>query len=174
MFFFKNKKYLILVSVALFIVALDQVTKTYIHTSFMLGESVDVIKNFFSITYVRNEGAAFGFLSQASFRQVFFMIIPVLAMLLIIFMLYGVPERDKVQILALSSIFGGALGNYIDRLKLGFVVDFLDFHWKSVYTFPAFNVADMAIVCGVGVLLVLIVLEGKEEKKKKSASSQPG
>ena len=171
MFLLENKKYLVLIAIALFVVGVDQLTKTYIHTAFTLGESVGVIKDFFSITYVRNEGAAFGFLNEASFRRVFFLIIPVLAMMLILFMLHGVPQKDKVQILALSSIFGGALGNYIDRLKLGFVVDFLDFHWKDVYSFPAFNVADMAIVCGVAVLMLLIVIETKQERLAKKKSS---
>jgi len=164
-----NKKYILLLAIAAFVVCLDQATKTYIHTEFSLHEISPVIDNFFNITYVRNEGAAFGFLNTASFRHVFFLIVPVIAMITILFMLHGVKSDDRIQILALSSIFGGALGNYIDRLKLGFVVDFLDFHWKDQYHFPSFNVADMAIVGGVGLLIFVIILETKELKAKETA-----
>lgn len=165
---FINKKYILLLAIAAFIVCLDQATKTYIHTEFSLHEVSPVIANYFNITYVRNEGAAFGFLNTASFRHVFFLIVPIIAMLTILFMLHGVKENDRIQILALSAIFGGALGNYIDRLKLGFVVDFLDFHWQDKYHFPSFNVADMAIVGGVGLLILVIILETKELKESKT------
>ncbi len=159
-----NKKYIILLAVVAFLVCLDQATKTYIHTTFQLHETRPVIADYFNISYVRNEGAAFGFLNQASFRHVFFLIVPVIAMITILFMLYGVKDDDRLQILSLSSIFGGALGNYIDRLKLGFVVDFLDFHWKNGYHFPSFNVADMAIVGGVSLLILIIVKETMDER----------
>jgi len=159
-----NKKYIILLAIVAFVVSLDQATKTFIHTEFNLHEVSPVINGFFNITYIRNEGAAFGFLNTASFRHVFFLIVPIIAMLTILFMLHGVRNDDRIQILALSAIFGGALGNYIDRLKLGFVVDFLDFHWKDFYHFPSFNVADMAIVGGVGLLIIVIILETKDLK----------
>ncbi len=165
-----NKKYLFLLAVASFIISVDQATKNFIHTTYELGESHPVIQGFFNITYVRNEGAAFGFLNEAGFRHTFFLIVPVIAMITLLFMLHGAKNNDRLQILALSSIFGGALGNYIDRLNLGFVVDFLDFHWQRAYTFAAFNVADMAIVGGVGLLLILTYFETVNERKAQKAN----
>ena len=164
-----SRKYLILAAVAGFIVALDQVTKIYIHTQFHVGESYTIIQHFFDLTYVRNEGAAFGIFreSHETFRTLFFLSIPPFAMILILFMLKGLPETELLQNLALAGIFGGAMGNYIDRLRFGYVVDFLDFHWARSYTFPAFNVADTAIVVGVSTLLIIMSLEAREEIRTK-------
>jgi len=151
-------RYLMLGAIAAFIVALDQLTKLYIHTHFDLGEYITIIPNYFNLTYVRNTGAAFGFLrdSHETFRTIFFLSMPPLAMITILAIMRGVENSDRVQILALSGIFGGAIGNYIDRLRFGFVVDFLDFHWRNQYSWPAFNIADSAIVCGVIVLIFLM------------------
>ncbi len=171
-----KRKYLILFAVCGLIICLDQVTKLYIHTGFRLGEEVVVIENFFSLTYVRNYGAAFGFLGSAheGFREVFFLVIPPLALLIILAILRGIPDTDRLSVLALSGVAAGAIGNYIDRLRFGYVIDFLDFYIPqgaiptsilpgvsndypaehSVH-WPAFNVADMAIVCGIGVIFYL-------------------
>jgi len=160
-----KKKYLILLTITGILIAIDQITKMYIHTHYQLGESTPVLPGFFNITYVRNFGAAFGFLNQShpTFREIFFLLMPPIALVIILFILKGVPDEDTPQVLALSSVFGGAIGNYIDRLRFRYVIDFLDFHWKEVYTYPAFNVADMAIVCGVCVLLILMYFEGKKK-----------
>jgi len=161
-----ESKYLLLALISCALVALDQLTKMYVHTEFALGETYPVINNFFSFTYVRNPGAAFGFLRDApvNLRTVFFLVTPPIAMIIIVSILRGIDSSDKVQVLALSSIFGGALGNYIDRLRFGFVIDFLDFHYKNQWNYPAFNIADSAIVGGVGVLVWLMFKEGKKEK----------
>jgi signal peptidase II len=149
------------------LVALDQLTKLYIHTHFQLGESVHILPPIFSLTYVRNFGAAFGFLAEShpTFREIFFLLIPPIAMIIIVNILRGIHENEKWQIFALSSIFGGAIGNYVDRLRFGFVIDFLDFHIKE-YAWPAFNVADSAIVVGVSILLLYMFLEKRNEKHK--------
>ncbi len=162
-----ESKYLLLATIACALVALDQLTKMYIHTQFALGESVTVIPNFFNITYVRNPGAAFGFLRDApeNFRNLFFLVTPPIAMIIIIAILRGVPSSDRLQVIALCAIFGGALGNYIDRLRDRYVIDFLDFHYKNIWNYPAFNIADMAIVCGVGALILHMILENKTEAK---------
>lgn len=166
-----ESKYLILATICGTSVALDQLTKMYIHSNFSVGESIAVIADYFNITYVRNTGAAFGILREGmeSFRKVFFLTMPPLAMLIILTILRGVANNDRWQIFALSLIFGGAVGNYIDRLRFGFVVDFLDFHWRGLYSWPAFNVADSCIVVGVGLLLLLMIQQ--EREKKKTASS---
>lgn len=152
-----NIKYLILAAIAGAIITIDQLSKMYVHTHFSLGESVMVIENFFNLTYVRNNGAAFGLFGESHplFREIFFLSMPPIAVLVILIILRGVSERDRVNIIALSLIFGGAIGNYIDRLRFRYVIDFLDFHLANHYTWPAFNVADMGIVCGVGVLIFL-------------------
>jgi signal peptidase II len=165
------KKYLILLSLGGFIICLDQITKIYIHTHFQLGETVPVIQNFFNITYVRNQGAAFGFLNQANetFRTLFFLSVPPIAAVIIFFMLKATPVTDTLSVLSLSSIFGGAIGNYIDRLRYGFVVDFLDFHYYRDFEYPAFNVADIAIVTGIG---LMILLEFKSSRSVKSSNAR--
>ncbi len=149
------------------LIALDQLTKIYVHTHFQLHESVPVLEPIFNLTYVRNFGAAFGFLAEShpTFRKIFFMIIPPLAVIIILSILKTVSEKDKWQIFALSSIFGGAIGNYIDRLRFGYVIDFLDFHYLQ-FVWPAFNIADSAIVCGVCILMFQMFFE------KKSTTSQ--
>lgn len=154
-----ESKYLLLATIACALVALDQLTKMYVHTQFGLGESVPVVPDFFNFTYVRNPGAAFGFLRDAPevFRTLFFLITPPIAMIIIFMILRGVESSDKIQVVALSSIFGGALGNYIDRLRFGYVIDFLDVHYKNIWNYPAFNVADSGIVCGVIALLLLML-----------------
>ncbi|MAE73647.1 MAG: signal peptidase II [Bdellovibrionaceae bacterium] len=170
-----NRKYLLMLTIAGFIVAIDQASKLYVHSYFGLGESVPVIPNFFHFTYVRNMGAAFGMFSSHSetFRELFFLSMPPVAMAIILLILRGVEEADRVQVFALSCIFGGAIGNYIDRLKFRYVIDFLDFHMttpgflrqlssKKIISWPAFNVADVAIVAGVLILAYLIFNEPKE------------
>jgi signal peptidase II len=161
-------KYLLLASIGGVIISLDQLTKTYIHTHFALGESLTVIKNFFDITYVKNPGAAFGILAAANpaFRETFFAVIPLIAMTVIIGLLRTTDDNQKLTIFSLSLVFGGAIGNYIDRLRFKYVIDFLYFHIKEIYYYPAFNVADSAIVVGVTILIAQIVFA----KKKATAS----
>ena len=165
------KKYLILAALGGLIICLDQLTKIYIHTHFQVGESVSVISNFFSISYVQNKAAAFGFLGQTpeAFRSIFFLAVPPLAAAVIFWMLKATEDTDLVSILSLSSIFGGAVGNYIDRLRYGFVVDFLDFHYYRDFEYPAFNVADIAIVTGITVMILLEFKNARTASRKTKA-----
>ncbi len=164
-----RKKYLFLISIAGFIVAMDQLTKLAVHTSFRLGESITVIPKFFNLVYVRNQGAAFGFLAHSHpvFREIFFLSMPPLALIFILLLFRGVNDKDVAQVVALSCIFGGAVGNYIDRLYFKYVIDFLDFYIKlpngRTYNWPAFNIADSAIVLGVLFLLWIMYREKKAE-----------
>jgi signal peptidase II len=156
-----QKKFNFLICISFFIIGIDQLTKTIVHTQMQLHESKVIIENFFNFTYVRNFGAAFGFLSQMPelFRDIFFLSMPPLACGLILYILHTLKESQTSQITALSLIFGGALGNYIDRLHYRYVIDFLDFHFKNKYSWPAFNVADMAIVSGVCLLVYMILTD---------------
>lgn len=165
-----NKKKLILLSlITLFVIVLDQVTKGYILKEFQHGESVDVIKNYFNITYVRNPGAAFGIFRdlEPSLREWFFLLMPPFAMGIIFFMLQSTPNEEKIKKISLCAIFGGALGNYIDRVRFQYVVDFLDFHYFDKWAWPAFNVADISIVCGVSVLILMELQLMKQEWMEK-------
>lgn len=163
-------KYLLLAAISGAIITADQAVKMYVHTHFHLHESVEVIKGFFNLTYVRNEGAAFGFLADSHpvFREIFFLSMPPIALLIILAILRGVSEKDRLTICSLSLVFGGAIGNYIDRLRFRYVIDFLDFHIQEKYTWPAFNIADMAIVGGVAVLLFLEFTRGKNRTEAAS------
>lgn len=158
-----KKKYILVLLITCIVIVFDQVTKIYIHSKFQLGESMVIIKNFFNFTYVRNYGAAFGFLAEShpTFREIFFLSMPPIAVIIIMLILRTVKDNDYIQVGALSLICGGALGNYIDRLNYRFVIDFLDFHFYNKYSYPAFNIADSAIVCGVGILILLMTFEKK-------------
>ena len=160
-------KYFLFLTISCAIVALDQATKLIIHTQFNLGEKRVIIPGFFNLTYVRNTGGVFGLFSQSNdvIRRLLFLILPVLAFVLIVSIIRKLDIKQKYQLLAFSSIFGGALGNYIDRIHFGYVVDFFDFHYKSI-SWPAFNVGDICIVIGVFVAIVIIyVTEEKQQKK---------
>jgi signal peptidase II len=162
-----DRKYLVLCTIAGAVIALDQLTKMYIHTGLGLGHSITLIPDLFRFTYIQNKGAAFGIFHESApmFRQIFFSAMPPIAMGIILYMLRSVPASDRWQIFSLSLIFGGAAGNYIDRLRFGYVIDFLDFHYKEVWSYPAFNVADSAIVVGV-ILLALIMIQREQAEKK--------
>ena len=147
------------------IIVSDQWVKLEILNHFDYGESVSVIAQYFSVTYVRNTGAAFGFLASAdpSFRVPFFLIVPIIAMVVLGFLYRDLPKNAKFRAMALGLVSGGALGNLIDRVRLGYVVDFLDLHWKSNYFFPAFNIADSAICVGVAILLLSTISRKETE-----------
>ncbi len=157
------KIYFFIVTILLVIIG-DQLTKASILSHFQYGESIVMIQDFFNLTYVRNLGAAFGFLagSDASFRIPFFVVVPIIALVVLVYLYVDLPPAAKWRATALGMVSGGALGNLIDRARLGYVVDFLDFHYKNAYSFPAFNVADSAICVGVGILL-LSTLQLKEK-----------
>lgn len=149
------------------IILADQFTKGAIQQSFFLGESVPVIEGLFNLTYVRNSGAAFGMGRNSSdlVRIVFFLIIPVLACLWMIFLIWIERKRNALLCLAYSLIFAGAVGNLIDRFSLKYVVDFLDFHYKGSH-FPAFNIADASISIAAALLIIDFFIQRKAEKQK--------
>ena len=174
-----DRKYKILLIFSSVIIVLDQVTKYLIVENFHLGETAPLILNFFNLTYVQNKGAAFGLLSQAdpSFRVPFFVIVPFVALGSIAYVFRKLPSLDVKLAVALSLIISGALGNLIDRIRLGYVVDFLDFHWKWLYHFPSFNVADSASCIGVGLVMLDLFTEESSEKgpsQKKGVIAKKG
>ena len=153
--------------VALTVILLDQATKLVIVEALRVGQGIPVIPGFFDIVFVLNPGAAFGFLATLSegVRSPFFILITVVAVSLIVFYHTRFLHADRLASVALGLILGGAIGNLIDRLRYGMVVDFLDFH-VSRYHWPAFNVADSAISIGVGLMLLDMVLDWRREKRR--------
>ncbi len=137
---------------ALVVLIVDQFTKVLILGYYQLGDSTPVA-SFFNVVRVHNTGAAFSFLANAGgWQRWLFTGIGVVAALLILWMLKSHPGQ-KLFAFALASILGGAIGNVLDRILYGYVVDFLDFHWKG-WHFPAFNVADSAITLGAICLIL--------------------
>ena len=149
---------------AALVIALDQASKLWIAAHFGYLEMIRVL-SVFDLTLMHNQGAAFSFLSDAGGMQRWlFTAIAVIASVSITWLLKK-HARDTLFAFALAMILGGALGNLIDRISYGYVIDFLLFHWDEHY-FPAFNLADSAITCGAG----LLIWESFMEKKHGSAA----
>ncbi|WP_438351829.1 signal peptidase II [Paenibacillus sp. FA6] len=147
-----------IIAVVAFLV--DQGTKYLIASRMELTEQIPVIGNFFLITSHRNRGAAFGILED---QRWFFIVITTIVVVAIIWYLQKVMKTsNKLLPLALGLVLGGALGNFIDRVIAGEVVDFLQFNFGS-YTFPIFNVADSCIVVGVGLIILDSFLDMKRQ-----------
>lgn len=146
-------KNLICIIVIVALVVIDQAIKLWIKSRFNVGQSVSVIDNFFSLTYVQNSGAAFGILRDR--RYVFLILSTVIIAGLFVVL---VKSRNVLTIASICLIIAGAIGNMIDRLVYGYVVDMFDFHgiWKYV-----FNFADVCVVCGVIMFSILTLLEGE-------------
>lgn len=134
------------------IIVLDQLTKAWIVAMFRLGDAV-AVSSFFNLVFVFNAGASFSFLADAGGWQKWFFIALAFGISGWLVVMLRQHAADRLLASALSLILGGALGNVIDRLRFGAVVDFLDFHWAGIH-FPAFNVADSAISVGVALMLL--------------------
>ncbi|GIP16705.1 lipoprotein signal peptidase [Paenibacillus montaniterrae] len=149
-----------LIAIAAFV--LDYITKRWIVNNMKINEQFSVIGDFFLITSHRNRGAAFGILQE---QRVFFIIITIVILVGILWYAHIMREKgSKTLLVGLALVLGGALGNFIDRVRFGEVVDFFKFNFGS-YTFPIFNIADSAIVIGVGLILLDTLLEVRREKK---------
>lgn len=145
----------------------DQVSKQWVLANFDLYESVPLLP-IFNFTYVRNYGAAFSFLSDAGgWQKWLFTFIAVGFSALLTFWLRKQPAQMWRLNLAYTLVIGGALGNLIDRLQHGFVVDFLDFYWNKSH-FPVFNIADAAICVGAALIIIDSFISDRLEKQKKA------
>ncbi len=140
-------------------VVLDQVSKVAIDASMQLHQSFPVIDGLLNVTYVRNRGAAFSFLSDAAWRLPFFIVVTLIACLVIVVALRKMTQEQTLGQVAVSMVFAGAVGNLIDRVRVGEVIDFIDVYWRH-YHWPAFNVADMLICVGVALVMFDMVREG--------------
>ena len=169
-----NRKYYILVSLVGFIVSLDQLTKIAVVHKFRLHESIAIIQDYFNLTLIHNQGAAFGLLANLdpAIREPFFLFIPVITLIAILYAFHQLAEHEMVSIIGLVLIVGGAIGNLIDRIRIGYVIDFLDFHWANAYHFPAFNVADTTICIGVFTLIINLLLLTPNESDQEQLNAQ--
>jgi signal peptidase II len=147
-------------AIAVTITVLDQISKFCVEQTLRLGQIIPIVPSFFNLTYVLNPGAAFGFLAAApaSIRNPIFTGISIFAALFIVYYRARHRALRLIPSLALAGILGGAVGNLIDRLRLGMVVDFLDFYYGA-YHWPAFNLADSAITVGVALMIFEAFIE---------------
>lgn len=157
-------KYSKLLFISVVIVALDQITKSIILNSLELYREIRIIPGFFHITHAHNPGGAFGFLANQSpaVRIVVFLFISTLALGFILYFYHKTPDTHKLLAAGFALIFGGAVGNLIDRVRFGTVVDFLSFYipvipLKLFNPWPTFNIADSAITIGMSVFVYHIL-----------------
>ena len=161
-----KRKYLILLIVFVILLALDQASKLLIQRSVPLHQARDVIPGLFAIAHVENRGAAFGLLASLPGASTFFVIISLIAIVLIGAYFHWLKEEEVWTSFCLALVLTGAVGNLIDRFRLGSVVDFLDVHYRGLH-WPAFNVADSCITIGVLLLALKILWGEKKDTGKK-------
>lgn len=152
--FLLNKKYGWLF---LFLVGADQLSKYLIELNLNYNESIEIIKDFFAIHYVRNEGAAW---SMMEGKMIFFYLISIVALVAMVYFFKSSEKKDKLTRLGLVMMMAGTIGNLYDRLVFKYVRDFLDFNIFG-YDFPVFNIADMALCIGVGFIILDVFLESR-------------
>jgi signal peptidase II len=158
-----KKTIIILVSIIVGAIALDQLTKILVLNFMELGQSIKLIPNVLNLTYIQNRGAAFGMLSE---HRWVFMIISTVAIIGIIVYLFGFCKERMLVKVGLATIIGGGIGNMIDRTAYGFVVDMIDFCLFDFWVW-IFNVADACVCVGAGIVMLGIILDLIKEAKKK-------
>jgi signal peptidase II len=141
------------------IIALDAITKTLSSTLLAYGQRVEIIKDFFWLTNVHNTGAAWSLFAG---QRTFFIVVSIVALIMMMVFFIKSEAKQHLYRLALMILFAGTMGNFMDRLLLGYVRDFLSFNTFG-YMFPVFNIADMALNVGVGLMILEALLEGKKQ-----------
>lgn len=153
---------------AILVIIVDQASKIAVIQHFELYDS-KVITDFFNLTYVRNHGAAFSFLADSGgWQRWFFTVIAIVAVILITYWLSKTKKDQLILVMGFNSILGGAIGNLYDRMAYGYVIDFFDFTIPLYGRWPAFNVADMAIVFGAGCILLDSFINKDDKQESKS------
>lgn len=147
---------------AIAVIALDQITKYFVVRYMDIGESIPLINNVLYLTSHRNAGAAFGILQG---QMWLFFIATIIVVSIIIYLMITQIQGSKWFGTSLGLVLGGAIGNFIDRVLAGEVVDFIDV-FIFTYNYPIFNVADMALVIGVGMMMIHFIKEDRKEKKQ--------
>jgi len=155
-----KEKLIRLLFIAGSIIVSDQITKHIILSSMPLHSSIPVIPGFFSLTHIHNPGGAFGMFADGSplLRKILFLALSSLAICFVLYFYHSTPINYRALSSGFAMIFGGAIGNMIDRIRFEKVVDFLDFYIKTAH-WPAFNVADSAITIGVTIFIIHLVFD---------------
>lgn len=158
-----------LLIVCFFILLADQWTKSFIEQRLSLHQNVEVIQGFFRLTHVRNTGGAFGIFGgeKEGIGSFLFIGVSLTAIVIIVFLFIKMKEDERPLYLPFSLILAGAIGNLIDRLRYGEVIDFLDFNIFSFH-WPAFNIADSAICVGIGLMALELLVRDKKRLKSHS------
>jgi len=164
-----RKKYQTVLLVSSLIIGLDQLTKYIVCKLLPLHSRIEVFRDFLNIVHIRNPGIAFGLLKQfgSQFKVLCLILVSAVVLFLLVFLITQIKKEHRLQTFSLSLILGGAIGNLIDRFRLGEVIDFIDVHWRSIYHWPAFNVADSAITVGIIIIVLCELLKHKQEKVPK-------
>lgn len=151
------KKYLGIALIIVAIIALDQASKLWIDAALPRHDQIEVIPQCLHIVHVRNPGVAFGLLQNipGAYRATLLTATTVLALVLLLVLLTQTYPAQRLERWCLVLIMGGAVGNLIDRVRLGEVIDFIDVHWANLYHWPAFNVADSCISTGITCMVLL-------------------
>ncbi|MEW6271614.1 MAG: signal peptidase II [Thermodesulfobacteriota bacterium] len=167
-----GRKYVFVAAVAAAVVLLDQLTKLWVDGALRLYQTMHVF-SWLNLTYVRNTGAAFSLFADqpAAFRIPFFLLVALLAGGALLFFVRQTPASHRSVLFACGLVLGGAVGNFIDRVLYGAVIDFVDVHWRGMH-WPAFNVADSGISVGVALLLLrsLFVRDESPAEPERSAA----
>ncbi|WAC08300.1 MAG: signal peptidase II [Thermodesulfobacteriota bacterium] len=155
-----KSKLFFLLAVSFTVILLDQISKAWIEHNVSFYQSIQIIPNFFHITHIKNTGGAFGILAEFNgfYFKTFFILFTLLSIGVVGFFYWRLKPNQDGPALGIALIIGGAIGNLIDRVRLGGVIDFIDVHYYSLH-WPAFNVADSAITIGSALLGVLIFLK---------------
>jgi len=163
-----RRREVVLIGIALLVIVLDQVSKHYVELNLHIGvpwNPIESLSRYVSFTYITNKGAAFGMFPTLS---TFFTVIPIVVVIVILIYYRRLSNRQWMMNIGLGLQLGGALGNLIDRIRVGYVVDFIDFK-----VWPVFNIADSSIVVGVAILALSILRdEEKAPQQKISGGSQ--
>jgi len=150
---------------------IDQITKQWVANTFDYRETLAVFP-FFNLYYVHNEGAAFSFLAdQGGWQRWFFSAIAAIASIIFVIWMAKTPKQNRLLSIAFALILSGALGNLIDRVLFGYVIDFLDFHWQGSH-FAAFNIADSVIFIGAALMIVESFTQQNSQKNNKKNEQQ--
>ena len=143
--------------IAILVIAADFYTKYLVYTRMALHETIELPVKFIQLTYVQNFGGAFGIFQH---QKLFFIIAAAIAVTCVLYFFEDIKEMGKLSFVSASLIFGGAIGNLIDRIRFGYVVDFLDLRW-----WPVFNVADIALTVGVSLLFIEVIMVGRSSSE---------
>jgi signal peptidase II len=161
--FLTNKSSLQWLWITVIFLIIDQISKQWVAGSMHLGQSFNILP-FFNITYAQNHGAAFSFLAdQGGWQRWFFTSIAAIASVVFLVWLKRTPKEQSILAASLACMLSGALGNLIDRLLFGYVIDFLDFYAKG-YHWPTFNVADSIIFVGAALMIIDSFIQDKANK----------